>query len=75
MKTYIENEHAEELARYKRESKADEGETARQKSKKHKGAPPSSITAYFGNTKPYVKNDVQQQRFIEDLVLFCYQGL
>ena len=74
MKTHVKNEHAEELARYKRESKVDEGETARQKSKKRKGAPPSSITTYFGNTKPYAKNDVQQQRFIEDLVLFIAKG-
>ena len=74
MKTHVENEHAEEFARYVRESKADEGETARQKTKKRKGAPPSSITAYFGNTKPYAKNDVQQQRFIEDLVLFIAKG-
>ena len=60
MKTHVENEHAEELARYVRESKADEGDATRQKNKKRKGAPPSSITAYFGNTKPYAKNDVQQ---------------
>ena len=74
MKTHVENEHAEELARYVRESKAEEGDTARQKTKKRKGAPPSSITAYFGNTKPYAKNDVQQQRFLEDLVLFIAKG-
>ena len=74
MKTHVENEHAEEFSRYVRESKVDEGDTARQKSKKRKGAPPSSITAYFGNTKPYAKNDVQQQRFIEDLVLFIAKG-
>ena len=74
MKTHVENEHAEELARYVRESKAEEGDTARQKTKKRKGAPPSSITAYFENTKPYAKNDVQQQHFLEDLVLFIAKG-
>jgi len=35
-----------------------EGELARQKTKKCKGALPSSITAYFGHTKLCFKNDV-----------------
>ena len=62
------------LRRYVREAAAEEGDRARQKTKKRKGAPPSDITAYFGNAKPYAKNDVQQQRFLEDLVLFIAKG-
>ena len=38
-----------------RELAAEEGDTGRQKTKKRKGAPPSEITAYFGNAKPYAK--------------------
>ena len=74
MKTHVENEHAEELARYKHKSKADKGETTRQMSKKPKGVPLSSTTASFSNTKPYAKNDVQQQRSIENLVMFIAKG-
>ena len=37
MKTHVENEHGQELARYVRESATEEGDTGRQKTKKRKG--------------------------------------
>ena len=30
----------------------------------------SAITEYYGSTSPYGKNDVAQQRFLGDLVLY-----
>ena len=35
---------------------------------------PSAITDYYGRTSPYGKNDVAQQRFLEDLVLYIAKG-
>ena len=72
MKKQLTNEHSNDFERLKRQTT--EAESLRHKIKRRKVVPPSKITIFFGNTKFYKKNDVQQQMFIEDTVLFIAKG-
>ena len=71
MKKHVERDHEQEFVRYSKHAKEIEGAARdeRQKGKKQKSLPPSSITNFFTSAWPYNKCDTMQIRFIEDLVL------
>jgi hypothetical protein len=76
MKKHVERDHQQEFVRYSKHVKEieDAARDERQKGKKRKSLPPSSITEFFSSARPYKKCDTMQIRFIEDLVLLIAKG-
>ena len=76
MKKHVERDHQQEFVRYSKHAKEieDAARDERQKGKKRKSLPPSSITEFFSSAQPYKKCDTMQIRFIEDLVLLIAKG-
>ena len=70
MMKHVMKEHVVDMERYKEVVAAIDAEGKKHKCNKRKQVNPSAITEYYGSTSPYGKNDVAQQRFLEDLVLY-----
>lgn len=63
-------EHVEVLSKYKADMQSREMAEGRRPSKKRKIITQYAITNCFGSKNPYKKEDMSQQRFLEDLVLY-----
>lgn len=76
MKKHVERDHQAEYVWNTNHAKAveDAAHAKRQKGKKQKSLPPSSITEFFSATRPYKKCDVAQICFTKDLVLLIAKG-
>ena len=70
MMKHVMNDHIADMKRYKEVVAATDAKGKKQKCKKKKQVNPSAITKYYDSTSSYGKNDVAQQRFLEDLVLY-----
>ncbi len=71
LKKHVSNHHPQELKKWIANVEANKNlEGVGQACKKRTHPSPSSITIFFGFTKPYYKNDPSQWAFLEELELY-----
>jgi hypothetical protein len=76
MKKHVTSEHGDAWARWKNVNLnlvVEDGQ-CREKSKHRFVVGYGAITDHFGSTTPYIKEDLGQKKFMEDLLLFVAKG-